>query len=62
MNVLKPSLSYGLKVGAGGRKVSLLLELAQVEFRPSWAPQIPMPIAVPYNKTPDSEDSVLIDP
>jgi len=37
----------GLKVGAGARKVSVLLVLAQVEFRPSWAPPISMPILLP---------------
>ena len=30
-----------------GQKVSLLLALAQVEFRPSWAPPISMPILLP---------------
>ena len=40
-------LTDGLKVGAGARQVSVLLVLAQVEFRPSWAPPISMPILLP---------------
>jgi hypothetical protein len=48
--------------GAGARKVRLLLGLAQVEFRPSWAPPISMPILVLSSKTPDSGSNVLIDP
>ena len=49
LNVVAPDgrLTDGLKVGAGARKVSLLLGLAQVEFRPSWAPPISMPILLP---------------
>ncbi|MDG2192735.1 MAG: hypothetical protein P8K13_04770 [Synechococcus sp. cluster2_bin.209] len=65
----------GLKVGAGARKVSVLLVLAQVEFRPSWAPPISMPILLPStaplpsvlrrialsSKTSDSGNGVLGD-
>ena len=65
----------GLKVGAGARKVSVLLVLAQVEFRPSWAPPISMPILLPStaplpsvlrrialsSKTSDSGNGVPID-
>ena len=49
LSVVAPDgrLTDGLKVGAGARKVSLLLGLAQVEFRPSWAPPISMPILLP---------------
>ena len=49
LNVVAPDgrLTDGLKVGAGARKVSLLLGLAQVECRPSWAPPISMPIFLP---------------
>ena len=49
LSVVAPDgrLTDGLKVGAGARKVSVLLALAQVEFRPSWAPPISMPILLP---------------
>jgi hypothetical protein len=49
LSVVAPDgrLTDGLKVGAGARKVSVLLGLAQVEFRPPWAPPISMPILLP---------------
>ena len=49
LSVVAPDgrLTDGLKVGAGARKVSVLLALAQVEFRPSWAHPISMPILLP---------------
>ncbi|WP_156779459.1 hypothetical protein [Synechococcus sp. BL107] len=77
LSVVAPDgrLTDGLKVGAGARKVSVLLALAQVEFRPSWAPPISMPILLPStarlpsvlrrialsSKTSDSGNGVLRD-
>ena len=77
LSVVAPDgrLTDGLKVGAGARKVSVLLALAQVEFRPSWAPPISMPILLPSTarlpsvlrrialstKTSDSGNGVLND-
>ena len=77
LSVVAPDgrLTDGLKVGAGARKVSVLLALAQVEFRPSWAPPISMPILLPNTarlpsvlrrialstKTSDSGNGVLND-
>ena len=49
LSVVAPDgrITDGLKVGAGARKVSVLLALAQVEFRPSWAPPISMSSLLP---------------